>query len=80
MKQFFCILAFVLTVCIGEAATRKALQIDVSTNPTNNDTLVINGVTRTWKTSVSNSATEIAIAATAALSKTKLFLQIAANP
>ena len=80
MKQFFCILAFVLTVCIGEAATRKALQIDVSTNPTNNDTLVINGVTRTWKTSVSNSATEIEIAATAALSKTKLFLQIAANP
>jgi hypothetical protein len=80
MKQFFCILAFVLTVCIGEAATRKALQVDVSTNPTNNDTLVINGVTRTWKTSVTNPATEIAIAATAALSKTKLFLQIAANP
>jgi hypothetical protein len=80
MRNFFCILAFVLTVCIGEAATRKALQIDVSTNPSNNDTLVINGVTRTWKTSVTNPATEIAIAATAALSKTKLFLQIAANP
>ena len=80
MRNFFCILAFVLTVCIGEAATRKALQIDVSTNPTNNDTLVINGVTRTWKTSVTNPATEIAIAATAALSKTKLFLQVASNP
>ena len=79
MRQIFFILFLVLTVCIGEAATRKALQIDVSTNPTNNDTLVINGVTRTWKTSVTNSATEIEIAATAALSKTKLFLQIAAN-
>ena len=65
---------------MGEAATRKALQIDVSTNPSNNDTLVINGVTRTWKTSVTNPATEIAIAGSAALSKTKLFLQIAANP
>ena len=80
MRNFFFILAFVLTICIGEAATRKVLQIDVSTNPSNNDTLVINGVTRTWKTSVTNPATEIAIAASAALSKTKLFLQIAANP
>ena len=80
MRNFFCILIFVLTVCIGEAATRKVLQIDVSTNPSNNDTLVINGVTRTWKTSVTNPATEIAIAGSAALSKTKLFLQIAANP
>jgi len=80
MRIFLFILAFVLTVCIGEAATRKVLQIDVSTNPSNNDTLVINGVTRTWKTSVTNPATEIAIAGSAALSKTKLFLQIAANP
>jgi hypothetical protein len=70
----------VLSVVIGEAATRKVLQIDVSTNPSNNDTLVINGATRTWKTSVTTPATQIAIAATAALSKTKLFLQIAANP
>ena len=80
MKQVFCILFLVLSVIIGDAATRKVLQIDVSTNPSNNDTLVINGVTRTWKTSVTTPATEIAIAATAALSKTKLFLQIAANP
>ncbi len=79
-KHALCLLAFALTICIGEAATRKVLQIDVSTNPSNNDTLVINGATRTWKTSVTNSATEIEIAATAALSKTKLFLQIAANP
>lgn len=80
MRQILCILFLALSVIIGEAATRKVLQIDVSTNPSNNDTLVINGATRTWKTSVTTPATEIAIAATAALSKTKLFLQIAANP
>jgi len=80
MRNFFCILAIALTVCIGEAATRKALQIDVSTNPSDGDTLVINGVTRTWKTSVATASTQIEIAATAALSKEKLFLQIAANP
>jgi hypothetical protein len=80
MRQIFCILFLVLSVVIGEAATRKALQIDVSGVPSDGNTLVINGATRTWKTSVTNSAIEIEIAATAALSKTKLFLQIAANP
>ena len=80
MRQFFCILAFVLTVCIGEAATRKVLQIDVSGVPVDGNTLVINGATRTWKTSVVTPATQIAIAATAALSKDKLFLHIASNP
>ncbi len=65
---------------MGEAATRKALQIDVSTNPSNNDTLVINGSTRTWKTSVATASTQIEIAATAALSKENLFQHVAANP
>jgi|10_taG_2_1085330.scaffolds.fasta_scaffold03711_6 hypothetical protein len=80
MKHFFCILAFVLTLCMGEAASRKVLQIDVSTNPSDGDTLVINGSTRTWKTSVVTASTQIEIAATAALSKEKLFQHVAANP
>jgi hypothetical protein len=80
MRQIFCILFLALSVIIGDAATRKVLQIDVSGVPVDGNTLVINGATRTWKTSVTTPATQIAIAATAALSKDKLFLHIAANP
>jgi hypothetical protein len=80
MRQVFCILFLALSVVIGDAATRKVLQIDVSGVPVDGNTLVINGATRTWKTSVVTPATQIAIAATAALSKDKLFLHIAANP
>ena len=80
MRQICCILFLLLSVVIGDAATRKVLQIDVSGVPVDGNTLVINGATRTWKTSVVTPATQIAIAATAALSKDKLFLHIASNP
>ena len=80
MRQIFCILFLALSVVIGDAATRKALQIDVSGVPVDGNTLVINGVTRTWKTSVTTPATQIAIAGSAALSKEKLFSHIASNP
>jgi hypothetical protein len=80
MRQICCILFLLLSVVIGDAATRKVLQIDVSGVPVDGNTLVINGATRTWKTSVTTPATQIAIAATAALSKDKLFLHIASNP
>ena len=80
MRAIFSILFLLMSVVLGDAAARKVLQIDISSNPSNNDTLVINGATRTWKTSVTNPATEIGIGASAAASKTKLFLQIAANP
>jgi len=80
MRQICCILFLLLSVVIGDAATRKVLQIDVSGVPVDGNTLVINGVTRTWKTSVTTPATQIAIAGSAALSKDKLFLHIASNP
>ena len=80
MRVIFSILFLLMSVVLGDAAARKVLQIDVSTNPSNNNTLVVNGATRTWKTSVSNPATEIAIGGSAAVSKANLFAQIAANP
>jgi|TARA_Y100000310_G_scaffold127156_1_gene126184 hypothetical protein len=80
MRHILCILFLALSVVIGDAATRKALQIDVSGVPVDGNTLVINGVTRTWKTSVVTPATQIAIAGSAALSKEKLFSHIASNP
>ncbi len=78
--KFIFIFVFLLLSLTVDAATRKVLQIDISANPSNNNTLIINGVTRTWKSSVANPASEIAIGASAAISKANLFSQIAGNP
>lgn len=54
--------------------------VTVTNTPVNNNTIVFNGVTRTWKTSVTTPATEIATGADIGAVKTNLYNHVTSYP
>lgn len=81
MKKLFQFLAATLalfSVSIAQASDMITATVTVTAAPANNDTLTVNGTTRTWKTSVTVPSTQIAVGANIGASKTNLFNQITA--
>ncbi len=78
----FVFLALCLFVSVAKtpAASFITSVITITNNPNDGDTLTVNAVTRTWKTSVATPATQILIGANTNVSATNLYQQIAANP
>ena len=81
MKKLFQFLAATLAlfaISIAQASDMITATVTVTAAPANNDTLTVNGTTRTWKTSVTVPSTQIAVGANIGASKTNLFNQITA--
>lgn len=79
MKRLIAIF-FLLALSLPVYADRITALITVTNNPSDGDTFTVNGVVRTWKTTVATPATQISITNTANANATNLFNQITANP
>jgi hypothetical protein len=81
MKKLLLIALFLLAFSASAAEIVTAtVTVTNTASITNNATITVNGITRTWKASVSDSATQIATNSVIASAVDNLFLQFAANP
>ncbi len=84
MKQLsillFCSLTLFLCISAGAATTQETVDITVTSQPADGDTLDVNGDTRTWRSTVSTPSTEIEIGGSIAESGDNLYQHVAANP
>lgn len=79
MKRFFLFWLLAFQCIVGQAASYViTATVTITNTPANNDTLVVNAVTRTWKTSVTTPATQIAIGTGIGGNATNLYNHVAA--
>ena len=78
LLQFLAATLALFAVSIAQASDMITATVTVTAAPANNDTLTVNGTTRTWKTSVTVPSTQISVGANIGASKTNLFNQITA--
>ena len=80
LPTFLCALCFLLCNLPALALDRITATIVVTNTPADGNTLVINGNTRTWKTTVATVSTQIGITNTIGAHATNLFNHVAAYP
>lgn len=79
MKRFLTLILFFLWAIAARAQVITET-ITLTNTPADGDTIVVNGVTRTWKTTVATPATQIQVTNSVGWAATNLYQQIAANP
>lgn len=78
MKRF--VIAFLFSFCVAvQAGSLITATITVTNTPSDGDTIVVNGATRTWKTSVATAATQISVGTGIGGNATNMFDQFAAH-
>jgi hypothetical protein len=80
MKFLKLIAVLFLTACAVEAATIGKIKVDFTGIPADGNTLVMNGTTRTFKTTVTSSATQVQIGGSAAATAANLYAQLQSYP